>query len=139
MTNNQTCMCGRRDPVNGATCDICGIFFCGACATIEMETKIETEIDILDITVCTECNHPEVIDEHILYKEVATMQEMINSGLAWTLEGSVGRRAMDLIEAGLCILGPERTIGSYGNIVPSRFDVKPGTKGSLEFQEAMRE
>jgi len=28
------------------------------------------------------------------------MQELINSGMAWRFEGSVGRAAMDLIDAG---------------------------------------
>jgi len=29
-------------------------------------------------------------------------QELINSGMAWTLQGSYGRTAMELIEAGHC-------------------------------------
>lgn len=29
-------------------------------------------------------------------------QELINSGLAWQLQGSYGRTALALIEAGLC-------------------------------------
>jgi hypothetical protein len=29
-------------------------------------------------------------------------QNLINSGLAWQLQGSYGRQAMRLIEAGLC-------------------------------------
>ena len=33
------------------------------------------------------------------------MQDMIDSGLAWQLEGSVGREAMAQIEAGICTLG----------------------------------
>ncbi len=63
-------------------------------------------------------------------------QALINSGQAWRLEGSVGRTAMDLIEAGKCTLGPERHKDYWGNTVPSRFDVEPGTKGSIEFVEA---
>lgn len=63
-------------------------------------------------------------------------QSLIDSGDAWRLEGSVGRTAMDLIEAGKCALGPERHKDYWGNTVPSRHDVEPGTKGSLEFVEA---
>jgi hypothetical protein len=69
---------------------------------------------------------------------VEAMQALINNGNAWRMEGAIGRQAMDLIDAGLCVLGETKQTGSYGNIVPSRFDVKPGTKGSLEYQEAMR-
>ena len=68
-------------------------------------------------------------------EEVRAMQALINSGSAWTLEGSTGRACMEAIRAGLCALGPTRHRDAYGNFVPSRFDVKAGTKGSLEFVE----
>ena len=67
---------------------------------------------------------------------IAEMQELINSGTAWKLEGSVGRAAMGLIEAGECILGEVGHYDYYGNYVPSRTEVKSGTKGSVEYQEA---
>lgn len=35
-------------------------------------------------------------------EEVEFFQEIINSGLAWQLQGCYGRRAMQLIGAGLC-------------------------------------
>ena len=63
-------------------------------------------------------------------EEVKAMQALINSGTAWKLEGSVGRRAMDLLEAGMCELGPVAYTDYWGNRVPSRFEVKAGTKGS---------
>ena len=77
-----------------------------------------------------------------LYREDATEQEvidalqaLINTGDAWRFEGSVGRAAMAAIEAGQCILGTESHRDYWGNLVPSRFDVKPGTKGSKEYAQ----
>ena len=66
---------------------------------------------------------------------IASMQELINSGTAWRLEGAVGREAMGLIESGDCMLGEEGHRDYWGNYVPSRHEVKPGTKGSAEFVE----
>ena len=63
-------------------------------------------------------------------------QELIDSGLAWKLEGSIGRQCMDLIDAGVCTLGPVGFRDYWGNYVPSKFEVKPGTKGSQEFVDA---
>jgi hypothetical protein len=51
--------------------------------------------------------------------------------LAWRLEGAYGRAAMDAIKAGRCLLGHVPHTDFYGNRVPSRSEVKPGTKGSL--------
>jgi hypothetical protein len=66
-------------------------------------------------------------------EEVEALQEFINSGDAWHLEGSVGRAAMKAIESGECILGEQGYHDFYGNYVPSRYEVKPGTKGSIEY------
>ena len=33
---------------------------------------------------------------------IAAWQQLIDSGLAWSLQGWFGRRAMDLIEEGVC-------------------------------------
>jgi len=74
-----------------------------------------------------------------LAEEVASMQELINSGIAWRLEGSVGRRAMELINAGYCMLGKEGHKDYWGNYVPSRYKVKGGTKGSTEYCNKMDE
>lgn len=78
-----------------------------------------------------------------LYKEDATTEEqiecyqrLINSGDAWKLEGHVGRTAMGLIEAGQCILGRTGRRDYWGNHVPSRDQVQPGTKGSYEYAVA---
>lgn len=64
---------------------------------------------------------------------VAAMQSLVNSGDAWRLEGSVGRAAMSMIEAGVLMLGPEGHRDYYGNYVPGRDEVEPGTKGSRQF------
>jgi hypothetical protein len=67
-------------------------------------------------------------DEH-----TAGMQELIDDGMAWRLEGSVGRHAHDLIEQGYCTLGPTSRTDFYGNTVPSRTQVQPGSPGSAEY------
>lgn len=69
-------------------------------------------------------------------EHVAGYQELIDSGTAWRLEGSVGREAMRLIEEGYCTLGPVGHTDYYGNYVPSKTEVEPGTKGSPEFVAA---
>ena len=69
-------------------------------------------------------------------REIALMQRMINTGQAWLMEGSVGRQAMYMIESGLCMLGTKSHRDYYGNKVPSRFEVKSGTKGSLAYHKA---
>lgn len=68
---------------------------------------------------------------------IAGYQELINSGQAWQLEGTVGRTAMGLIEEGKCMLGEQSFTDAYGNHVPSRTEVRVGTKGSKEYVEEM--
>jgi hypothetical protein len=60
------------------------------------------------------------------------MQEMINSGTAWRMEGSVGREASSLLESGACMLPKEFRSDAYGNRVPSRDVLKQGTKGTYQ-------
>jgi hypothetical protein len=60
-------------------------------------------------------------------------QALINSGHAWLLDGHTGRTAHDLIEQGLCVLGEVGHRDYYGNYVPSRTEVEPGSKGSVEY------
>lgn len=60
-------------------------------------------------------------------------QGLINSGLAWRLEGTIGRQCMAAIEAGACMLGKAGHRDYWGNYVPSRDEVKAGTKGSFDF------
>lgn len=68
--------------------------------------------------------------------EPAALQALVDSGDAWRLEGSVGRSAMRAIEDGEIALGPVGHRDYWGNYVPSRFEVEPGTKGSVEYVEA---
>jgi hypothetical protein len=63
------------------------------------------------------------------------VQRAINAG-AWSLQGSYGRVMMDAISSGRCLLGPAAARDYYGNVIPSRDDVKEGTKGSISFVEA---
>lgn len=66
---------------------------------------------------------------------VEAYQGLIDSGAAWTMDGHTGRTAMALIESGHCVLGPEGRRDYYGNYVPGRDEVEPGTKGSVEYAE----
>ncbi len=53
--------------------------------------------------------------------------------MAWRMEGSIGREAMHLIECGACMLSAMGHKDYYGNYVPSRHEVKKGTKGSFQY------
>ena len=73
-------------------------------------------------------------DEDQTHEEyIENMQDLINTGTAWKLEGSVGRSAMALIESGECMLGEEGHRDYWGNYVPSRHEVEAGSKGSPEY------
>jgi hypothetical protein len=67
--------------------------------------------------------------------EIRSCQRLINSGAAWQLEGSIGRACMNAIESGYCILGTVGHRDYYGNYVPSRYEVKSGTKGSIAYRQ----
>jgi len=67
---------------------------------------------------------------------LACYQSLVNSGQAWKLEGHVGRTAMSLLDARLIALGEEGHTDYWGNYVPSRYEVAPGTKGAPEFAHA---
>lgn len=59
------------------------------------------------------------------------IQERVNSGVAWQLEGAYGRQAMEFLKTGLIFLPDVRHRDAYGSTVPSRDDLKPGTTGTL--------
>jgi hypothetical protein len=61
------------------------------------------------------------------------LQRAINSGSAWSMQGSMGRAMMRAIEAGDCLLGPSAAHDYYDNRIPGRKEVQPGTKGSREY------
>lgn len=62
----------------------------------------------------------------------ASLQRAINGGL-WSMQGSYGRAMMQAISDGWCLLGTESFNDYYGNRIPSRTEVKEGTKGSPQF------
>lgn len=66
-------------------------------------------------------------------EDIQKVQTLINTGLAWKLEGHVGRTCMAAINNGDCMLGVESFRDYYGNRVPARTDVAEGTRGSREF------
>ena len=65
----------------------------------------------------------------------AGLQALINSGAAWKLEGSVGRAAMAAIESGACAVGREAHSDYWGNLVPSRDMLAPGSVGTIEYMK----
>lgn len=64
---------------------------------------------------------------------IELFQDLIDSGYAWQLPGSYGRTADALIEAGLCTLGEQGHRNYWGNYVPSKHEVKPGSVGSEQY------
>lgn len=63
--------------------------------------------------------------------DIIQIQTLINSGMAWQFEGHVGRTCMAAIENGDAMLGLTAHRDYWGNYVPSRNEVKEGTKGSI--------
>lgn len=60
------------------------------------------------------------------------LQELINTGTAWKMEGSVGRTAMSALQSGACMLPKEVHYDAYGNKVPSRDMLKEGSTGTYQ-------
>ncbi len=60
------------------------------------------------------------------------LQSSINDGSIWKMQGSAGRGAMSSLESGMCMLPKECKYDYYGNRVPSRDDLKAGTKGTFK-------
>lgn len=59
-------------------------------------------------------------------------QFLIDTGHAWKMEGSVGRQAMHLLEVGACMLPKKSFTDYYGNKIPSRDELKKGSKGTYQ-------
>ena len=72
-------------------------------------------------------------ESETIEERAAAIQPLIDNGSIWRLEGAAGREAMDLIESGYCVLGPEPHTDYWGNRIPSRYGVKDGTKGSASY------
>jgi len=62
----------------------------------------------------------------------AVAQKLIDNGTGWHLEGSCGRQLIQYLEEGVCFLPLQPHRDYWGNRIPSRIEIKPGTKGSLE-------
>lgn len=62
----------------------------------------------------------------------AEMQFLIDTGMAWKMEGNIGREAMRLLECGACMLSKKAFRDFYGNYIPSRDELKQGTKGTYQ-------
>ena len=86
-----------------------------------------------------------MIDLTAIYREDATedettaaYQHMIDNGSVWAMDGSTGRFAMDLLKGGYCTLPEVRHKDFWGNTIPSRHDVKPGSFGTPAFVKRMQ-
>ena len=66
-------------------------------------------------------------------EEAARMQRIVNDGNGWRMEGSMGRSMMAAITAGDVMLGKKAMRDYYGNHIPARDQVEPGTKGSRAY------
>ena len=63
---------------------------------------------------------------------VYEMQTYILDGSVWSMEGSMGRAAMNGLETGEFYLPEKATQDFYGNHIPGRGALKPGSEGTLE-------
>ena len=67
---------------------------------------------------------------------LAEMQEAINTGMAWKMEGRIGRKCMDLLSNGVCFLPLQDHYDYWGNEIPSRNKVANGSLGSLSLAKS---
>jgi len=88
----------------------------------------------IEIIESVNVNGFEEFDGDSYYRAI---QRAINEG-AWILQGSYGRDMMEAINNGYCLLGKKSFTDYWGNVIPSRFQVKSHTKGSMEFVESER-
>ena len=72
-------------------------------------------------------------EETTIEEYYIAIQRAINSGTAWSFQGSYGRAMMEAIKEGSCMLGRDPARDYWGNRIPSRDEVKEGTKGSYEY------
>jgi len=70
------------------------------------------------------------------FEYYSVLQAAINGGTAWSLQGAYGRELMAAIDNGFCMLGTNACKDYWGNVIPARDDVKPGTKGSYGYVAA---
>ncbi len=77
--------------------------------------------------------HRAILDGHN-----AEVQELVDSGLGWRLEGRVGRIVIAALRDGAVVLPPHQVKDFYGVTVPSYRDVEDevGSPGSVANAEA---
>lgn len=56
--------------------------------------------------------------------DIKRLQDMVDNGSIWKFQGSVGRMAHDLLQAGILKFPEKRTYDYYGNPIPTAQDVK---------------
>ena len=66
------------------------------------------------------------------------VQDLIDNGTAWRMEGAVGRECMRAIETGDAVLPTVSFEDAYGNVVPARHHLKEGTKGTVAYAYAIQ-
>lgn len=81
-------------------------------------------------------NYQQIRQLQKLNPEVDEFQRAIFNGSIWSGQGSVGRQAMAMLEAGMVMLPKHPTRDYYGNQIPARDWLKKGTKGT--FQNCVR-
>ncbi len=69
---------------------------------------------------------------------VAFLQNLIDNGEGWQAEGALSKAIVNALEDGRCVLGPVAHRDYNNRVVPSRTDVAPGAKGSLEYANRLR-
>ena len=72
-----------------------------------------------------------------LEKQALDVQRQINDGTIWR-EDATSRLALQFLEQGLCLLPEKPYRDNYGNKVPSRGSLKPGTIGTWSYVVARR-
>ena len=82
-------------------------------------------------TMIKKITHVKILSLQKRY-EFTQIQDKINTGIVWQMEGSQGREAMALLESGACMLPLVKRYDAYNNTVPSRDLVKKGSKGSYK-------
>lgn len=71
-------------------------------------------------------------DRQADFPEIQHMQEWIDKGYVWSMEGAVGREAMRGLESGMYFLPNQSFTNPYGQHIPSREEIRIGTEGSLD-------
>lgn len=66
------------------------------------------------------------------FPQIEQMQDWIDKGYAWSMEGAVGREAMRGLESGMYFLPNQSFTNPYGQHIPSREEIRIGTEGSLD-------